>query len=215
MHALLIGATGATGKDLLNILLKDETFERVDVFVRRQVNVQHQKLHTHLIDFDNYGEWKHLVQGDVLFSCLGTTLKTAGSKAAQWKIDYDYQYQFAKAASENKVPAYVLVSSGMASSKSRIFYTRMKGHLEDAVRALSFKKLIIFHPPLLIRKNTDRGGEVVGRKIISFLNKVKLFHSQKPLPTEVLAQAMINAAKISAMGLTTFKGKEIWNCAGG
>ncbi len=129
------------------------------------------------------------------------------------KIDYDYQYNFAKAASENNVPAYVLVSSGMASSKSRIFYTRMKGQLEDSVKSLGFRRLIIFNPPLLIRKNSDRTGEIIGRKILHFLNKLKLFHSQKPLPTEVLAQAMINAAKNNLGGLSIFKGKEIWQRA--
>lgn len=213
MHALLIGATGATGKDLLNLLLKDDAFERVDIFVRRNTHIQHQKLNIHVINFDNVDQWKLLVKGDVLFSCLGTTLKAAGSKAEQWKIDYDYQYQFAKTASENKVPAYVLVSSSMASSGSRIFYTRMKGQLEDAVKALSFQRLIIFNPPLLIRKNTDRSGEVVGQKIINFLNKVKLFRAQKPLPTDVLAQAMINAAKTNSGRVVTFKADEIWHCA--
>jgi uncharacterized protein YbjT (DUF2867 family) len=214
MHALIIGATGATGKDLLDMLLKDDAFERVDIFVRRNIHIQHKKLTTHVIDFDNKDQWKHLVKGDVLFSCLGTTLKAAGSKAAQWKIDYDYQYNFAKPANENKVPVYVLVSSGMASSKSRIFYTRMKGQLEDAVKALNFQRLIIFNPPLLVRKDTDRSGEVVGKNIINFLNKVKLFRSQKPLPTEVLAQAMINAAKTNVGRVVTFKADEIWRCAG-
>src|SRR5215213_2193835 len=103
MHALLIGATGATGKDLLNLLLKDETFHQIDIFVRRKLELQHEKLHVHVIDFDKPEQWQHLVKGDVLFSCLGTTLKVAGSKEAQWKIDYDYQYNFAKAARENNV----------------------------------------------------------------------------------------------------------------
>ncbi|MDA6130770.1 NAD(P)H-binding protein, partial [Escherichia coli] len=93
MHALLIGATGATGKDLLDILLEDDSFHRVDIFARRDLHIQHEKLKVHVIDFDNSEQWKHLVKGDVLFSCLGTTLKAAGSKEAQWKIDYDYQYQ--------------------------------------------------------------------------------------------------------------------------
>ncbi len=213
MHALLIGATGATGKDLLRLLLKDEAFDQVTIFIRRNIELRHKKLIIHVIDFDKPEQWQHLVKADVLFSCLGTTLRTAGSKAAQWKIDYDYQYSFAKAASENNVPAYVLVSSGMASSKSRIFYTRMKGQLEDAVKNLGFRRLIIFNPPLLIRKNSDRAGEIIGRKIIHFLNKLKLFHSQIPLPTEVLAQAMINAAKNNPGGLSLFKGKEIWQRA--
>jgi uncharacterized protein YbjT (DUF2867 family) len=98
MHALLIGATGATGKDLLDLLLKDDDFHRVDIFVRRDVDSNHEKLNVHVIDFEKPDQWKHLVRGDVLFSCLGTTLKAAGSKEAQWKIDYDYQYEFAKAA---------------------------------------------------------------------------------------------------------------------
>lgn len=214
MHALLIGATGATGKDLLDLLLKDEAFHRVDIFVRRQLDLQHQKLNVHVIDFDKPEQWKHLVKGDVLFSCLGTTLKAAGSKEAQWKIDYDYQYSFAKAARENNVDNYVLVSADYASPKSRMFYSRMKGQLEVAVKALGFPKLVIFNPPVLIRKNSDRPLEVAGWKMIRFLNKLGLFRAQKPLQTEILAQAMINAAKSKANGVSTFKGKEIWALAG-
>ena len=125
MKALLIGATGATGKDLLELLLKDEEINQVDVFVRRELYVKHEKLNIHIIDFDKPEEWKHLVKGDVLFSCLGTTLKLAGSKEAQWKIDYEYQYQFAKIAKENNVNSYVLVSAANASSKSSIFYSKI------------------------------------------------------------------------------------------
>ncbi|MEH7549743.1 NAD(P)H-binding protein, partial [Neobacillus vireti] len=109
MHALLIGATGATGKDLLDLLLKDDSFHQVDIFVRRNLDVQHEKLKIHVIDFDKSEQWRYLVKGDVLFSCLGTTFKTAGSKEAQWKVDYDYQYQFAKFARERNVNNYVLV----------------------------------------------------------------------------------------------------------
>jgi uncharacterized protein YbjT (DUF2867 family) len=152
MHALLIGATGATGRDPLDLLLKDDDFHRVDIFVRREIETNHEKLNVHAIDFDKPDQWKHLVKGDVLFSCLGTTLIAAGSKEAQWKIDYDYQYEFAKAARENGVDNYVLVSAGMASPDSLFFYTRMKGQLEEAVKALEFAKLSIFNPPVLVRK---------------------------------------------------------------
>lgn len=214
MHALLIGATGATGKDLLDLLLKDEVFHRVDIFVRRDPGIRHPRLTVHVIDFDKAAQWKDKVKGDVLFSCLGTTLKAAGSKVAQWKIDYDYQYNFAKAARENGVPAYVLVSSGFASPDSSFFYVKMKGQLEVDVKALGFPRLIIFNPPVLIRKASDRAAEVAGWKVIRFFNKLGLFHSQKPLPTEILAQAMINAAKAATQGLSTFKGSEIWRCAG-
>jgi uncharacterized protein YbjT (DUF2867 family) len=214
MHALLIGATGATGKDLLDILLEDNSFHRVDIFARRDLHIQHEKLKVHVIDFDNSEQWKHLVKGDVLFSCLGTTLKAAGSKEAQWKIDYDYQYQFAEAARENNVSHYVLVSSGSSSPDSLIFYTRMKGQLEEAVKALGFPKLSIYKPPVLIRKNSDRTMEVAGLKAIQFFNKFGILRSQEPLPTEILAEAMIHSAKTKDNGFFTLEGKAIWECAG-
>ena len=209
MHALLIGATGATGNDLLASLLKDPSFHQVEVFVRRNLNVIHEKLKVHIINFDKPEEWKHLVKGHVLFSCLGTTLKTAGSKQAQWKIDYDYQYQFAKAAKENNVPCYVLVSSVSASPDSTIFYLKMKGQLEVAVKALNFPSLHIFNPPVLIRKNSNRFAEVAGWKLIKLLNKIGLLRSQKPLETETLAQAMLNAAKRNISGATYYKNQDI------
>ena len=213
MHALVIGASGATGKDLLDLLLQDASFQQVDVFVRRALSQQHPKLKVHVIDFDKTDQWHQLVKGNVLFSCLGTTLKAAGSKEAQWKIDYDYQYHFAQAAKENQVSHYVLVSSDYADPKSSFFYSRMKGELEVAVKALNFSQTTIFNPPLLARKNSDRTGEVMGLKLIKFFNKLGLFKGQKPLPTEVLAQAMINSAKIKGDGLAILKGKEIWERA--
>ncbi|MGV3711323.1 MAG: NAD(P)H-binding protein [Gemmatimonas sp.] len=214
MHALIVGVTGATGSDVLDQLLADSACTRVDVFVRRPFDRQHTKLHVHQINFDAPAEWQHLVQGDVLFSCLGTTLKVAGSKEAQWKIDYDYQYNFAKAARENGVASYVLVSADGASARSPIFYSKMKGQLEDAVQALGFQNVIIFNPPILERKNTDRSGEVTGIRVINFLNRFGILRSQKPLRTEILAQAMINCAKVKASGVLKLKGAEIWRRAG-
>ena len=96
MKTLLIGATGATGSDLLKLLLDDDEVESVDIFVRRNTGVEHPKLTVHVINFEKPEEWSHLVKGDVLFSCLGTTRKDAGSKAAQWKVDYDYSIALLK-----------------------------------------------------------------------------------------------------------------------
>jgi uncharacterized protein YbjT (DUF2867 family) len=209
MKALLIGATGATGKDLLELLLNDDSFEKVDIFVRRSLHIQHNKLNIHVVDFDQPDLWRNLVQGDVLFSCLGTTLKAAGSKEKQKKVDYLYQLQFAKAARENKVKNYILVSSDFASSKSPLFYSKIKGQLEDEVRSLMFLKLIIFNPPSLVRKNSDRKIEVISIKIIRFLNAIGLFNSIKPLETALLAKAMINATKSLDDGAYAFTGPEI------
>lgn len=195
MKALLIGATGATGSDLLEKLLNDTTFDEVTVFVRKPIATKNDKLNGHVVNFDRPEEWKHLVKGDVAFSCLGTTLKAAGSKEAQRKVDYHYQYNFAKAAKENNVTHFILVSSYGANSKSSIFYSRIKGELEVAVQALQFHKTTIFNPGMLQRKNTDRSGEVVMEKVLRFMNTLGLFRKHKPLSTEVLAQAMINTAK--------------------
>ncbi|QNS42046.1 NAD(P)H-binding protein [Chryseobacterium manosquense] len=205
MKALVIGATGATGKDLVYKLLNDKDYDEVNIFVRKPMNIQHPKLKTHVVDFDKPEEWKDLVKGDVAFSCLGTTLKAAGSKEAQRKVDYNYQYNFAKMAKENNVEDFILVSSYGASPKSKIFYSRMKGELEESIKALHFNKLTIFQPGMLDRKDTERTGEVLGGKIIKFANKFGILTQQKPLPTDILAQAMINSSKIKSYGYSKIK----------
>ncbi|MCW3167370.1 NAD(P)H-binding protein [Chryseobacterium sp. 09-1422] len=205
MKALVIGATGATGKDLVKQLLNDKDFEQVDVFVRKPLNIENEKLKTHVVDFEKPEDWKDSVKGDVAFSCLGTTLKDAGSKEAQRKVDYEYQFQFAKAAKENNVEDYILVSAYGANPQSKIFYSKMKGELEDAVRKLHFNKITIFKPGMLERKDSERSGEVLGSRIIKFANKLGLLESQKPLPTDVLAKAMINSSKIKSNGYSSIK----------
>ncbi len=205
MKALVIGATGATGKDLVNQLLNDKDYEEVNIFVRKPVSIDNPKLKTHIVDFEKPEEWKDLVKGDVAFSCLGTTLKAAGSKEAQRKVDYDYQYNFAKTAKENKVDDYILVSSYGANPNSKIFYSRMKGELEQSIKDLHFNKITIFQPGMLDRKDSERTGEVLGGKIIRFANKFGVFTQQKPLPTDILAKAMINSSKIKSYGYSKIK----------
>ena len=213
MKALVIGATGATGKDLVSQLLTDKGYDEVNVFVRRPLAVENPKLKTHIVNFDKPEEWKDLVKGDVAFSCLGTTLKAAGSKEAQRKVDYDYQYNFAKAAKENEVEDYILVSSYGANPKSKIFYSRMKGELEQSIKDLHFNKLTIFQPGMLERKDSERTGEVLGGKIIKFANKFGVLTQQKPLPTAVLAKAMINSSKIKSYGYSKIKLGSIFSFA--
>ena len=210
MKALVIGATGATGKDLVKQLLQDIDFEQVDIFVRKPTDIQNEKLKTHVVNFEKPEDWKNLVNGDVVFSCLGTTLKDAGSKDAQRKVDFDYQYEFAKAAKENDVDDYILVSAYGANPKSKIFYSKMKGELEEAVKKLHFNKITIFKPGMLERKDSERTGEVLGSRIIKFANTLGLFESQKPLPTDVLAKAMINSSKIKSNGYSSIKLRNIF-----
>ena len=211
MKALVLGATGATGNDLVQQLLKDQTFNKVDIFVRKPVDFKHEKLTVHVIDFDKTDGWQGLVKGDVLFSCLGTTLKAAGSKDAQWKVDYEYQYQFAQAAKANGVEFYALVSSSGATPNSRIFYLQMKGKLEDKIIQLEFKTTVIFQPGPLERKNTDRPAERLSISVIKFFNKLGLLKSQTPIATFKLAKAMIATVKIPYIGLHKLKTNIIVN----
>lgn len=189
--ALVIGATGATGTELVQQLMDDNQYTSVIVFSRRPLLVTNAKLTTHIVDFDNPQAWAHLVKGDVLFSALATTLKQAGSQKEQYKIDYTYQYQTAATAAANGVGKYVLVSAMGANAKSWLFYPRIKGELDNAASALPFKQIHIFRPGFLLRQpDKIRPMEKLGIAIIQFFNKFGLFKSQRPLPVEVLAQKM-------------------------
>lgn len=209
MKALVIGATGSTGKSLVKQLLEDETYSSVTIFVRKDISLIHPKLHTHIIQFDQPNEWQELVQGDVLFSCLGTTKKLAGSQDAQYTVDFTYQYQFAQAAKANGVKSLVLVSSANASPTSRFFYLKMKGELEVAVKQLNFQSLIIFRPPLLIREQSDRAGEKLGEYILGFFNSIGLLKKMTPMKTADLATAMILSSKQNSTGETLLEGQAI------
>ena len=209
MKALVIGATGAVGKDLVHQLLADESFERVDIFVRREVDIPSSRLVVHVVDFDNPEFWSDQLQGDVLFSCMGTTIKAAGSQDAQWKVDYTYQYNAAKAARSNGVPAYVLVSSIGSDPKSKVFYTRMKGALDEAVKKLGYESCFILRPTSLIRKESDRFGEKAGVVILRALNAIGLLRSLAPIPTEAVAAAMISLAKSGRQGVEIISSQDV------
>jgi uncharacterized protein YbjT (DUF2867 family) len=193
--AIVIGATGLVGSYLMQLLLHDNRFSTVKVFVRRSTTIDHPKLEEHIIDFNEPEQWKHLVAGDILFSCLGTTLKTAGSKEAQYKVDHTYQFNFAKVAAENGVQVYVLVSAAMANVNSRIFYTRMKGELERDVMQLPFEYIHIIQPGMLAgERKENRPLEKIATPVIQFLNKLGIAKKQKPVHASIVAQAMINVS---------------------
>ena len=194
LHALIIGATGATGIELVNELLVNPNFYKISVFGRRVPDIENKKLFKYKIDFSDLNKIKKLITGDILFSALGTTLKQAGGKKQQFLVDYTYQYEFAKIAVENGTKKYSLVSSTGADKNSFFFYPKIKGELEESVKKLPFNKIQIFQPPTLIRQPAlARKGEKIGIKVFNKLNKIGLFKSQKPLPIKILAKIMINA----------------------
>ena len=209
MKALVIGATGAVGKDLVRQLIEDSSVERIDIFVRREVKIPAAKVVAHIVDFDHPETWADQLKGDVLFSCLGTTIKAAGSQEAQWKVDYTYQYEAAKAARANGVKTYVLVSAVGANAKSKVFYTRMKGALDEAVQELGFEGCFILRPPSLIRKGSDRLGEKVGIIALKAFNAIGLMRNYKPMPTETVAAAMIRLSKSGRKGVEIIDSQDI------
>jgi len=203
--ALVIGATGMVGKQLVQLLLADDRFGKVIVFGRRSLGIADTKLEEHLINFDAPEEWQHLVKGDVFFSTLGTTLKQAGGQNNQYKVDYYYQYKFAEAAAQNGVPTYVLVSSSGASPDSMIFYSRMKGTLERDVKKLEFKSLNIIQPGLLHGdREKSRFGEEAAYKVLHLLDRVGLAGKYRPYEAREVAQAMINAGIAAEPGVHTY-----------
>ncbi len=190
--AILIGATGLVGSHVLQLLLSDERYESVKVLHRRSTGTSHPKLTEHIIDFDDQESWKPLVTGDHLFSTLGTTLKKAGSKDAQYKIDYTYQYNFAKIASENGDSSYALVSSLGANPDSGSFYPRIKGELDEAVQKLSFDNTLILRPSFLDGSRDEfRLGERIGIAIAKVVCKIPGLKKYHPIKAETVAKAMI------------------------
>lgn len=195
MKSLIIGATGATGKDLVDTLLNDPDYTSVAVFVRRPTGLSHPKLQEIITDFDHLEAVQGLINGDVWFSCLGTTMKAAGSAKKQWQIDYGIPMKFAAMAKNNGIPCAVILSSYGANAASSNFYLKMKGTLDDVILKTGFEKTIIFRPGMLQRKNSDRFFERLLNASLKLLNRMGIAKKYRPMPTDVLAGKMAVAPK--------------------
>lgn len=208
--ANVIGASGLVGQQIINQLLFHSEFDKIRIFVRRKTRFIHPNLEEKIIDFDQPENWKHLVQGDVLFSILGTTIKTVKTKKNQYRVDFTYQYEFAKAASENGVSTYILISSMGANPKSFFFYSRMKGELEEAVKKLNFKKLVILRPSIL---DGNRTGKRRGEKLALILSRLftrVIFKKYRPTPVQVLASEMVNQSVDQTLGFSLIESAQIF-----
>jgi uncharacterized protein YbjT (DUF2867 family) len=196
--ATVIGATGATGHHIVEQLLQHPAYARVIVLSRRSMKLSSNKYEEHLVDFAAPEQWSHFVQGDELFSALGTTLKQAGSKTAQYEVDVTYQLHAARAAQKNGVPKLLLVSSPNANSKASSFYLRIKGELDDAVLGLDFPHCILLKPSVIESKlHDDRPAEKLAGFILN--NSWRWFPGlgkYRPIRAEQLATAMIKLANM-------------------
>lgn len=207
MKAIVIGATGLVGRSIITQLLINPEVGEVKVFARRSTGIQNPKLKEHIVDFEKVNDWKQEVSGDALFSALGTTLKTVGSKEAQYRIDHDYQLMVALAAASNHVSSFVLISSVNSSSSSSFFYLKMKGELEDKVRTLGFKSISILRPgPLKGHREKPRLMEEISTAILS---KLPVGSGMKPVEADQVAKVAINCGLKAKNGIEVLEAKAI------
>jgi uncharacterized protein YbjT (DUF2867 family) len=196
--ALVFGATGLVGNHLISFLLLHPAYSKVVAFLRKPLEYEHPKLVQHVINFDKPDSFHHLVKGDDLFCCLGTTMAKAGSKEAFYKVDFTYPYQAAVIAAKNKVHQLLLVSSVGASSDSVFYYSQVKGELEDAVQKLNFWSTHIFRPSVLLgTRNENRFGEELAGKLGKIIDRFTggLLSKYRPIEADVVAKSMVSAAQ--------------------
>ena len=155
--AVIIGATGVVGRVILNEILSGEYYDRIYILGRSSISKlpDEERLTKIIIDFENIDFDMDILENADVFASLGTTLKIAGSKENQRKIDVDYTVNFAKLC-EGKIRSFNVVSAMGANSKSKSFYTSLKGELEDKLKEMNIGVLRIFRPSLLISKREDK-----------------------------------------------------------
>jgi uncharacterized protein YbjT (DUF2867 family) len=194
--AIVIGATGLVGGALTDQLGDADHIRKVVTLTRRPAPHASLKVDNQVVDFDLLEDDVSLFAADLLFSCLGTTRKQAGSIAAQRKVDLDYQYRVARLAANHGVRHYLLVSSSGANSKSNNPYLRMKGELEEKVQALPFERISIFQPSLLLGERPEfRMGEKLGAVLLPILCAIPGLRRYRPIRGEEVAAKMVQVSR--------------------
>jgi len=190
--ALLVGATGLIGSFLLQRLLAAGRYARVTVWARRDIGRTHPKLKVEIADFARLQERR--VEAEDVFCCLGTTIRQAGSQAAFRRVDYDYPVALAMAAAGGGARRLLVVSALGANPDSRVFYNRVKGEMEVAVRAAGVPRTVFFRPSLLSGPRVqERLGEKIGLVVGNVLGS--LLGKYRPIHADLVAAAMLKAAE--------------------
>jgi len=215
--ALLLGASGLVGGHCLDLLLADQAYDHVLVFVRKKLPRQHAKLQQHLVDFERLQHHAHALNAREVFCCLGTTIKKAGSQTVFRKVDFEYPLAAAKLAAQHGAEQFLLITAMGANPKSAIFYNRVKGEVEEAVRSLTFSAVHIFRPSLLMGDRAEpRLGEKIGEvltKTFSFLLVGRL-RKYRAIEARVVATAMVKIAKLNRAGVHVYDSDRIQALAG-
>jgi len=210
--ALLVGATGLVGGLVLEELLKDDFFSEVIVLTRKPLEDKHDKLKEILLNFDELDKYRNDIKADVIFCCLGTTIKAAGSQEAFKKVDYEYPLRVAEIAKENGAKNYLLISALGSSKSSIVFYNRVKGEVEDDISKLNFDALHILQPSLIIgERDESRLGEGIAQKLSPLYNALMIgpLNKYKSIKAEQIAKAMVHYGKSDAKGIFRHESHEL------
>ncbi|MGI9070143.1 MAG: NAD(P)H-binding protein [Bryobacteraceae bacterium] len=213
MIATLIGSTGLTGSFLIRLLLADSAITEVISISRKSLNISNTKLTEVLIsDLAELPSIESKIRGELYVCCLGTTIKTAGSKENFEKVDYAAIIDFAKIAKAHDAKSFTLASAMGANASSMFFYNQVKGRTENDVKALGLRSLIIFRPALLVgRRHEFRLTERIATKTLVPLSRLLPTRIRKSLVTlvEHLATRMLVEGKAAPGGVHVVQAKDI------
>ena len=210
--ALLAGATGLIGSQLLPLLLASERYAKVIVVGRKAVPILHPKLVQVVTELDKLEEVRLKLIADDVFCCLGTTMAQAGSKEAFFKVDFLYVVQLAALAAGNFAAQFLVVSSMGADADSSIYYSRVKGEMEAAVQQTPFRAIHIFRPSLLLgERATPRLGERLAAMVMRVLAPVMRgpLLKYRPVSGAAVAAAMLRAAEDDGGGVRVHESAEL------
>ena len=196
--AIILGATGLTGSQLLELTLNDSFYDKVIVFGRSTLNMTHPKLEEHIINVLELEDEVHKFKGDVVFCCIGTTKSKTPDKEKYKAIDYGIPVTAAKLCKMNNVPCYAVMSSLGADANSNIFYSRIKGEMEDAVFKQALPKTYILQPSIITGdRNEKRLGESIAKGLMKTIKPLLVGSLKKyrPISSNVIARAMASLPK--------------------
>ena len=207
----LFGGTGLIGSLLLDILIKDNDYHKINVVTRKSISLSHKKIKIHIIDFSDSKSYSQTLRNSqIVFASIGTTQsKVKGNKESYRKIDFDIIYNIAKACKKNNVENFSFVSSSGANIKSNNFYLNLKGEIENSILNLNLSSTSIFRPSLLLGKRKEkRYGERIAQLIMPCLSFL-MPSRYKPIKAEFVAKSMVNISKSIQPGFKIYHYKEI------
>ena len=210
--AAVLGATGLVGGECVERLLADGGFARVVTVGRRALDRQHSKLEQAVAELGAGAAWTPPAGVTDVFCCLGTTIGKAGSQEAFRRVDLDLVVWAARGASAAGAGQFLLVSSLGADPASRVFYSRVKGEAEAAVRALPFRGVQVFRPSLLLGERREfRLGERFAAPLMRLVSPLLLggLRRYRPVAASSVAAAMVRVAREAPAGVNVFESERI------